>query len=269
VPVVIVTGSTDGLGREVALRVAATGAHVVVHGRNRERGAEVVREIEAAGGSARFYAADFASVAQVKELAATLVRDYPRIDVLVNNAGIWDRASRTPQLSADGHEMHFAVNYLSGFVLTRLLLPRLLEAPEPRIINVASGSQTALQFDDLMMTRGYNDSRAYSQSKLAQIIFTFDLAAELAGRRILVATLHPATLMDTSLVLEAGMAPRSTVAEGAAAVMNLVTAPNLASGQYFNGTQPARANAQAYDAQARAELRRVSFELAGLPNPAP
>src|SRR5262245_2956171 len=110
--VVVVTGSTDGLGREVARRLAASGAHVIVHGRNRERGTALVDEITRQGkGSARFYAADFASLARVREFAQAIRRDYKRLDVLVNNAGVWlpDR-----QVSADGHEMHFAVNYLSG-----------------------------------------------------------------------------------------------------------------------------------------------------------
>jgi NAD(P)-dependent dehydrogenase (short-subunit alcohol dehydrogenase family) len=250
--------------------VAATGAHVIVHGRNRERGAEVVGEIEREGiGSARFYAADFSSMAQVEALAATLLADYPRIDILVNNAGIWDRASRTPQLTPEGHEMHFAVNYLAGFVLTRLLLPRIVESAPSRIINVASAAQTPLQLDDLTMERNYCDSRAYAQSKLAQVMLTFDLANEVSRLGVFVAALHPATLMDTNLVLEAGMAPRSTTAEGATAVMNLVTAAGLQSGQYFNGLQPQRAADQAYDAAFRARLKARSFELGGIPDPAP
>jgi NAD(P)-dependent dehydrogenase (short-subunit alcohol dehydrogenase family) len=115
--VVLITGSTDGLGREVAFRTGARGAG----------GDEVGREIESRGGSARFYAADLASLAQVRQLAEAVLRDYDRLDVLVNNAGIWIN-SGDRQVSADGHEMHFAVNYLSGFLLTRLLLPRIVES---------------------------------------------------------------------------------------------------------------------------------------------
>src|SRR5687767_3949159 len=110
---VLITGSTDGLGREVARRVAALGAHVIVHGRNKERGTALVDEITKLGkGGARFYAADLASLAQVRQLAESVRRDYKRLDVLVNNAGIWVQGPR--QVSADGHELHFAVNYLSG-----------------------------------------------------------------------------------------------------------------------------------------------------------
>jgi NAD(P)-dependent dehydrogenase (short-subunit alcohol dehydrogenase family) len=259
--IVLITGSTDGLGREVARRLAATGAHIIVHGRNRERGMEVVKEIELAGkGSARFYAADLASLAQVRHFADTILHDYPRIDVLINNAGIWlDGNTRT--LSADGVEMHFAVNYLSGFLLTRMLLPRIIASAPSRIVNVASSAQTPIQFDDVMLERNYTDSRAYSQSKLAQVMFTFDLARELAGKNVIVNAIHPATMMNTTMVLSHGAEPRTTVEVGADAVVNLVTTQGIASGQYFNGKQPSRPNAQALDEQARAKLRKLSLDL--------
>jgi NAD(P)-dependent dehydrogenase (short-subunit alcohol dehydrogenase family) len=259
--IVLITGSTDGLGREVARRLAATGAHIIVHGRNRERGLELVREIEAGGvGSAAFYAADFASLAEVRALGEAILRDYDRLDVLINNAGIWIPGSER-RFSADGHELHFAVNYLAGYVLTRMLLPRLVASAPARIINVASAAQTPLDFDDVMLERSYNGGRAYAQSKLAQVLFTVDLARELAGSDVMVLALHPATLMDTRMVHEAGATPRSTVAEGAEAVINLVTSGDVASGQYFNGLRPARANAQAYDDAALEALRGLSAAL--------
>ncbi len=260
-PVVLVTGSTDGLGREVALRLAATGAHLIIHGRNAERGAAVVKEIQAMGkGGARFYPADFASLAAVEELARAVRRDYDRLNILINNAGIWLTGDRR-QLSADGHEMHFAVNYLAGYRLTRLLLP-LLEAGAPsRIVNVASGSQQRLDFNDLMLARNYSDMRGYATSKLAQVMFTIDLARELEGRRVSVYALHPATLMPTTMVQNHGVAPASTLAEGAVGVIHLVTAPGLANGGYFVDQRPAQPNAQAMEAPARAQLRRVSETL--------
>jgi NAD(P)-dependent dehydrogenase (short-subunit alcohol dehydrogenase family) len=262
--VILITGSTDGLGREVARRLAASSAHVIVHGRNRERGAALVAEIERAGkGSAAFYPADLASLAEVRRLGEAILRDYDRLDVLVNNAGIW-LTSGGRQLSADGHEMHFAVNYLSGFLLTHVLLPRLRQSPAARIVNVSSLAQSALDFDDVMLERGYTGSRAYAQSKLAQVMFTFDLARDLAGSNVAVYALHPATMMDTHMVAAAGARPRTTVAEGAEAVVHAVTAAGLESGQYFNGMRPTRAGAQAYDETARARLRALSGQLTGV-----
>lgn len=260
--VILVTGSTGGLGREVATRLAAQGAHVIVHGRSEERGREVVQEIEAAGGRARFYAADFGSLAEVRRLAQEIRRDYDRLDVLINNAGIWNTQGDR-QVSQDGHELHFQVNYLSGYLLTRELLPLLRSSAPSRVINVASAAQTAIDFDDVMLTSGYSGSRAYAQSKLAQIIFTADLAERLRGERVTVLSLHPATLMATDMVREAGIPPRSTVDEGADAVMRLVDATDVESGQYFNGQRLAQPNAQAADASARARLRQLSEELVG------
>ncbi len=263
--VVLVTGSTDGLGHEVALRIAALGAHVIVHGRNVERGQGVVAEIERDGrGSARFYRADLASLAEVRELAAAILRDYDRLDILINNAGIGSASPNGREVSRDGHELRFAVNYLSGFLLTHLLMDRLVASAPARIINVSSLAQTPIDFDDPMLEHGYTGGRAYAQSKLAQILFSFDLAEALANRNVFVGVLHPATYMNTTMVARAGVEPRTTVAEGAEAVMQLVTSTDLVSGQFFNGLRPARANAQAYDAEAREKLRTLSRLLTGM-----
>ncbi len=263
--VVLVTGSTDGLGHEVALRIAALGAHVIVHGRNVERGQGVVAEIERDGrGSARFYRADLASLAEVRGLAAAILRDYDRLDILINNAGIGSASPNGREVSRDGHELRFAVNYLSGFLLTHLLMDRLVASAPARIINVSSLAQTPIDFDDPMLEHGYTGGRAYAQSKLAQILFSFDLAEALADRNVFVGVLHPATYMNTTMVARAGVEPRTTVAEGAEAVMQLVTSTDLASGQFFNGLRPARANAQAYDAEAREKLRTLSRLLTGM-----
>jgi NAD(P)-dependent dehydrogenase (short-subunit alcohol dehydrogenase family) len=260
--VVLITGSTDGLGREVARRVAARGAHVIVHGRSQERGSALVEEItRERKGSARFYAADLASLDRVKTFAETIRRDYTRLDVLVNNAGVW-LANR--QISADGHEMQFAVNYLAGFLLTRTLLPLIVDSAPSRIINVASGAQSPIDFSDVMLERPGRAAQGYGQSKLAQIMFTFDLARELQGKGVTVLTLHPATMMDTTMVRSTGMRPQSSVGEGADAVMNLIVSRNIESGQFFDGKQPTRAHRQAYDEEARAKLRELSLKLTGL-----
>jgi NAD(P)-dependent dehydrogenase (short-subunit alcohol dehydrogenase family) len=260
--VVLITGSTDGLGRDVALRVAALGARVIIHGRNQERGKAVVEEITKAGkGSAKFYAADFSSLDEVRSLAQSVLRDYDRLDVLVNNAGIW---IKDRQVSKDGYELQFAVNYLSGFLLTRMLLPRLEASAPSRVINVASIAQSPLDFDDLQLERPGRAAQGYGHSKLAQILFTMDLAEELKGKKVTVTALHPATMMDTTMVRGSGLPARTTIAEGAEAVMHQIVGQGIQSGEYFNGQKPAKANAQAYDPAARAKLREISLKLTGL-----
>jgi len=261
--VILITGSTDGLGREVAFELAEPGVHIIVHGRNQERGLEVVEAITQLGGTARFYQADLAHLDQVNAFAEQVLSDHSRLDVLVNNAGIWLTAEQGRQVSADGHELHFAVNYLSHFLLTRRLLPLLIETPSSRIVSVASGAQQPIDFDDVMIERNYSDGRGYAQSKLAQILFTIDLAEELEGTGVTTNALHPATMMNTTMVLSRGATTRSSVEEGVEALMNLITAPDLGSGGYFNGTRRAQAHAQASDVAARERLRRLSEELVG------
>jgi NAD(P)-dependent dehydrogenase (short-subunit alcohol dehydrogenase family) len=264
----LVTGSTDGVGRHVALELAAAGATVLVHGRNRERAEHVIGEIRKHGnGKTLFYPADLSSLQEVRELAASIRRNHERLDVLINNAGIGSR-SGGPQrrTSADGHELRFAVNYLAGFMLTRLLLPLMVASAPARIVNVASAGQFPIDFDDVMLSHGYDGGRAYTQSKLAQVMFTFDLAHELEGADITVNCLHPATYMDTTMVRESGVSPISTVKEGADAILNLALSDDLAgrTGLYFDRQRVSRANAQAYDETARQRLRALSFELTGL-----
>lgn len=260
--VALVTGSTDGLGREVARRLAAEGSHVIVHGRNAERGKALVDEITTAGkGSARFYQADLASLDEVRRLADEITRDYPRLDLLVNNAGIVSRQDR--QVSKDGHELHFAVNYLSGFLLTYRLLPLLEKGRSPRIVNVSSLSASPIDFADVMIEKGYSSNRGYGQSKLSQVMFTIDLAKELAPKGIVVQALHPATYMNTSMILSAGLTPRSTVEEGTAAVMNAIST-DAPSGTFFNGLKVGTPHAQSADADARRQLRDVSKTLTGV-----
>lgn len=265
---ILITGSTDGLGRLVAKRLAADGAHVLVHGRNRERGEQLVREIRAAGkGAADFYHADFGSLAEVRRLADAVLKDHDRIHVLVNNAGLGsgpDVNARTE--SADGHELRFAVNHLAGYLLTYLILPALVRAAPARIVNVSSLGQQPIDFDNVMLEREYDGGRAYRQSKLAQILFTIDLAQELAGKNITVNSLHPATFMDTNMVRLNGVKPISSVDQGADAVIQLVASDKVAgkSGLFFNGLDEARANDQAYDANARRRLSELSRRLTGL-----
>ena len=264
----LVTGSTDGVGRLVAIRLAELGAHVLVHGRDRTRGEQVLDRIRAAGrGSATFLPADFSALAEVRDLAAAVQQNCNRLDILVNNAGIGSGGSAgTREISRDGYELRFAVNYLAGFLLTGLLLALLAQSKPARIVNVSSLGQHAIDFDDVMLTRGYSGGRAYTQSKLAQIMFTFDLARELDPATVTANCLHPATYMATTMVRRSGVTPISTVAEGADAILNLAVSDALAgvSGAFYNGLRPARANAQAYKDTARERLRALSRRLTGL-----
>jgi NAD(P)-dependent dehydrogenase (short-subunit alcohol dehydrogenase family) len=262
----LITGSTDGVGRMVAERLGADGWRVLVHGRDRQRGDEVVTAIKEAGGTAEFLQADLSSLAEVRRLADAVCRATDRLDLLINNAGIGGGGPQgVRQTSADGYELRFAVNYLSGVLLTDLLLPLLQRSAPSRIVNVSSLGQQAIDFTDVMVTKDYNGLRAYRQSKLAQIMFTIDLAHALAGTGVTINTLHPATFMNTKMVREFGT-PMTTVEEGADAVMKLAASPELEgkSGLYFNGQQEAMAVEQAYDAEARHRLWNLSRELTGL-----
>ena len=262
--VVLVTGSTSGLGREVARRLASDGAHVIIHGRNVERGEEVVREIEREGkGSARFYRADFASFTQVRDFAEAILRDYDGLDVLVNNAG-FGSAPDERLLSEDGHEFRFQVNYLSPFLLTNMLLPLIRESVPSRIVNVSSLAHQPIDWDDVMIENNFSGGRAYAQSKLAQVLHTFDLHDELEGTGVMVNSLHPATYMPTGMVSRLGVQPRATIDEGANAVLQLVLSDEIEGGQFFRGLVPARAHDQAYDLESRARLKRLSEELTGI-----
>jgi NAD(P)-dependent dehydrogenase (short-subunit alcohol dehydrogenase family) len=265
---VLITGSTDGVGRHVATRLAAEGAKILIHGRSAERAKTLIDEIVKAGDIApTFYQADLSSMAGTRELAAAVIRDHQRLDVFVSNAGIGSQSDGPQrQESRDGHELRFAVNYLSGFLLAHLLLPLLRAGAPARIVNVASLGQHPIDFDDIMITKGYSGSRAYAQSKLSQIMFTIDLAEELKGAGIIVNALHPATYMNTTMVRAGGITPISTVEQGGAAILHLVEGDDVAgrSGLFFNGMKEARANPQAYDAAARRRLRTLSLELTGL-----
>ena len=243
-PTVLITGATDGLGRHVARDLARQGWTVLVHGRSAERASDVIP-------GARTYIADLSSLAEVRRLADEVLASEDSLDVLVNNAGI---AGASREESADGYELTFAVNYLSHFLLTL----RLLDAAPSRIVNVASAGQQAIDFDDVQLEHGWSGTRAYCQSKLAQIMFTFSLAERLPG--VSVNALHPATYMHTKMVLQSRGSSLSTVEEGALATERLIL-DDVGTGKYFNGQREARADPQAYDAQARERLWDLSRRL--------
>jgi NAD(P)-dependent dehydrogenase (short-subunit alcohol dehydrogenase family) len=268
--VILVTGATDGLGRGVATALAAEGATLLVHGRSRERLDAVVEEIGAETGNAslRPYRADLASLDEVRRLADDVVAREARLDALVNNAGIGTTLPGDGErmVSADGYELRFAVNYLAGFLLTHRLTDLLAASAPARIVNVSSAGQGPIDFDDVMLEHGYSGTRAYMQSKLAQVMFTIDLAEELRDRGVTVNSLHPATYMPTKMVLHARGEGVSPLEDGIRATVRLVASPELdgVTGRYYNGQVESDPHPQARDPAARAQLRRLSRQLTGL-----
>lgn len=264
---VLITGSTDGVGYRVAQRLAVPGTTLLIHGRDRTRADHLLSDLRRAGGKGQFYSADFSSLTEVRALADAIQHDHDRLDLLINNAGIGVTSpGSSRQLSRDGHELRFAVNYLAGFLLTHLLLPLMHKSKPVRIVNVVSIGQQPIEFADIMLAHRYSGARAYCQSKLAQIMLTFDLAKTLAGTGATANAVHPATYMDTAMVRRDGIAPISTVDEGADAILHLAVSSKTEAmnGLYFEGKHVRRANAQAYDEQARERLRAISLELVGL-----
>jgi NAD(P)-dependent dehydrogenase (short-subunit alcohol dehydrogenase family) len=261
---ILVTGATDGLGRRLASDLAATGATVLLHGRSRERLEATIEKVRGETGNEKLgsYLADLSSLGEVRALAHRVLAEQDRLDALINNAGVIVRERRE---SEDGYELTFAVNFLAHFLLTRLLVPLLRDSAPARIVNVASAGQNPIDFDDVMLERSYSAMRAYRQSKLAQVMFTFELAERLEGSGVTVNALHPASLMETKMVLETFGSSMSTVEEGAEATMRLATSPELegVTGRYFDGTREGRADSQAYDEGARERLWDLCEELCG------
>jgi NAD(P)-dependent dehydrogenase (short-subunit alcohol dehydrogenase family) len=271
--VVLITGATGGLGLETARRLGSDGADVLVHGRSQARCAAAIEALatDVPAERLRPYWADMARMDEVRELARRVRQGEPRLDVLINNAGIADVGGPRRE-SSDGVELTFAVNHLSHFALTLDLLELLRRSTPARIVNVASVGQSPIDFDDPMLERSHDGFRAYAQSKLAQISFTFELAARLgaAGEDgVTVNAVHPATLMDTAMVRRAFGRARSSVHEGVEALARLAVASELdgVTGRYFDGTREATPHGQALDESARRRLWELSERLSGMTSP--
>ena len=273
---VLVTGATSGIGRATALGLAAMGAHVAITGRDRGRTDSAAREISAAGGrKVEAFVADLSSQAEVRRLASEVLEGLPRIDVLVNNAGgYWS----TRHVTADGLERTFALNHLAPFLLTNLLLERLTRSAPARVVTVASNAHATgrIDFDDLQGMRSYSGGRAYSQSKLANVLFTYQLAERLRGSAVTANVLHPGVVRTSFGAEDPARIQRLLVpflrpvmkspAKGAATSIHLASAPELeqVSGRYFANRRATRSSTRSYDQAVAARLWEASADLLGL-----
>ncbi|MEM8530774.1 MAG: SDR family NAD(P)-dependent oxidoreductase [Chloroflexota bacterium] len=259
---ILITGATDGLGKALALDFADKGHTLLLHGRNPQRGENLIKEVRETTGNPNltYYNADFADMAQIKAVAAQILTDQARLDVLINNAGLGAEPERRE--SHDGIERIFQVDYLSTYAMTKLLLPLLVQSAPSRVVNVASAGQAPIDFSDPMLVRNYSGIQAYCQSKLAQITFTMELAPALQSQGVIINALHPATYMPTKIVPN----PISQIEDGVRSVAKLALDENMATttGKYFSETREAQAHTQAYDPQARQQLIELSFRLCGI-----
>lgn len=261
---ILITGATDGIGKLTAIDLAARydDATIIIHGRNSVKLDKIITQIKQTTSNKNIdgHIADFSSLREVKHFAAEVLSKHDRIDILINNAGAGTTPSRTGK---DGTEIRLTVNYLAPVVLTTQLLPALRKAAPSRVINVSSAGQSAIHFDDIFLEKHFDSYRAYTQSKLALVMYTFDLAEQLKRDNITVNTLHPGTYLDTNMVREAGVSPLGTAQSGADAIVYLATAKTLegVTGKYFNVRKEATAHAQAYDVAARKRLREITTTL--------
>lgn len=281
---ILVTGATSGIGRVTAATLADMGATVYCAGRDPQRTQSTVTEIQNQSGNPQVFGllADLASFQQIHALAGEIHQRTARLDVLVNNAGA---IFLSRKLSQDGIELTFALNHLAYFLLTNLLLDLLKttasEAGEARIINVASAAHKGahMHFDDLQFEHGYAGMRAYSQSKLANVLFTYELARRLSGSAVTANALHPGFVgsrfaTNNGLLAKIGMTLARIIAispeEGAQTSIYLASSPEVkgVSGKYFVKSQPVRSDPASYNEDTARRLWEISAKMVGLEQPA-
>lgn len=261
----LITGSTSGLGRELARQYAAEPGHLILHGRNPAKLRQVAEELS--GGVARISTvqADLADLSQVRRLADQVATVTDHLSVLVNNAGIGQGRGDVREFSADGIELRLAVNHLAPLVLTLHLLPLLQAGAPARVVNIASAAQYQLDLADPQMENGYSGSRAYAQSKFAMIATGFHLANRLPATEVSINSLHPATLMPTAMVAEGWGTTIDDLSTGVTATRHLIDSPALTgvTGRYFFRQEPAETLPEAYEPVLQEEIWRLSTELVG------
>ena len=259
---ILITGATDGLGKAVAFELAARGHELLLHGRNPQRGELLLEKISTATGNENltYYNADFAEMAQIRNVADEISAHHQHLDVSINNAGLGAEPQRSE--SKDGLERILQVNYLATYMMSKLLLPLLIQSAPSRIVNVASAGQAPIDFSDPMLKKNYSGIQAYCQAKLAQISLTMEMAPQLRDKGVTVNALHPATYLPTKIVPN----PMSKMEDGVKSVCMLAIAEEIAdiTGKYFFQTREQRASAQAYDATERKKLMELSFKLTGI-----
>ncbi|TKG93981.1 SDR family NAD(P)-dependent oxidoreductase [Puteibacter caeruleilacunae] len=259
---IMITGATDGLGKAVALDLAKEGHSLLLHGRNPKRGEALIKQIidETGNTNLKYYNADFAELAQIKQLAQEVIANEERLDVLINNAGLGIEPSK--RISEDGNEMLWQVNYLGTYIMTKLLKPLLKRSAPARIVQVASAGQSPLDFEDINQENNWSGMQAYCQSKLAQVMLAVELADEYLEDGITINALHPASMMPTKIV----QFPMDTIPDGVRSVTRLALNSSLTntSGKYFFKRTQENADAMAYDSDARNKLMELSKEMTGV-----
>lgn len=264
---VLITGSTDGVGRITAEKLALRGATVLIHGRSADKISSTVKCIKQITGNDNIYGyqADLGFLVQTRQLAERVLSEHPKLDILINNAGVGPGGSEEQlkrTVSEEGYELRFQVNYLATAMLCQLLLPA-LKLAKGRIINIASAAQMPLKFEDLMMEKKFNSSSAYAQSKLAVIMFSLLFAEKIRDEGITVNALDPGSFLNTRMVQQAYGVTGNSPDTGAIAQLFLACAPELngVTMQYFSQLRPAKANEQAYDLIAQQRLWEITNQL--------
>jgi NAD(P)-dependent dehydrogenase (short-subunit alcohol dehydrogenase family) len=264
---ILITGATDGIGKQTALELARGGARLLLHGRNQSKLEATRDELQrlVVGSLVEIVTADFSSLSEVRGLAEDVAARHGAIDVLVNNAGVY---MNQLGMSRDGHEMTFAVNHLAPFLLTHLLLDALRAAPRARIVNVSSVAHMrgVLDFENLRGEKGFAPYGAYALSKLANVLFTVELARRLDGAPITVNALHPGVVSTKLLIEGFGMQGSDSLSQGAATSVYLATSPEVAdvSGRYFVRCREAEMNPVAAQAGMASRFYELSAELTGI-----